>query len=60
MAGRVHVQVDYRHVLNVMEARLVRDGFTRDTPERRRLVQLMAGPKPAIIPNHSEDFTCTH
>lgn len=61
MAGRIHQSVDYPHVLQVMETKLVREGFTRDTPERRRLVQLMAGPKPVINQNEMEDVACiTH
>lgn len=57
--ARVLLQVDYPHVLHVMEARLIREGFTQDTPERRRLVRLMAGPKPAITKNEMEGFPCS-
>ena len=54
MTLRVLLHVDHAHVLRVMEARLEREGFTRDTPDRRRLAKLMAGPTPHIIQNHQE------
>lgn len=59
MARCIRQRVDYPHVLHVMEAKLVREGFTSDTPERRRLARLMAGPVPAIGKNELEDVTCT-
>ena len=59
MSRCVRLQVDYPHVLHVMEARLVREGFTRDTPDRRRLVRLMAGPQPATTQNEMEESTCS-
>jgi hypothetical protein len=57
--ARVLLQVDYPHVLHVMEARLIQEGFIQDTPDRRRLARLMAGPQPAITKNEMEESTCS-
>lgn len=59
--GCIRPRVDYPHVVRIMEAKLVLEGFTQDTPERRRLARLMAGPQPSITQNEMEGETCvTH
>lgn len=55
MSGCVVVRVNYPHVLHVVQARLEREGFTQDTPERRRLIQLRAGPRPVGAHNMEDE-----
>ncbi len=55
MTPRYHTRTNYPHLLAVMRAKLVQDGFLIDTPERRALAKAMAGPRPNAARHELED-----